>query len=225
LDRIEPAPRSEVKTTNGWRPRIRSSRELSAPSLNPDKAFIDVLDQRRSRRSFTEPSLDEIGRLLWHAARTRESGVGRLGLRWEHRAAPSAGGLHPLELFIQLSKHDTLLWYDPIRHCLHEVEVPDPDSMIAFRDELGDLLPGFSGAAITLAADLARTDAAYSAGESLLWRDAGCLMMVLHLVSEYLDLPFCPIGLLGDTLLKALNAPRMWIPAGVCAIGARGKPD
>ena len=49
-----------------------------------------------------------------------------------------------------------------------------------------------------------------------MWRDAGCLMMTLHLVAEYLGLAFCPIGGPGTALVRALGTDRLGRCGDVC---------
>ncbi len=72
-----------------------------------------------------------------------------------------------------------------------------------------------------LVANTNRAEAAYEGSESLVWRDAGCVMMTLHLVAEYLGLAFCPVGVLGTALVRALGEPSGWVAAGTCVVGTR----
>jgi SagB-type dehydrogenase family enzyme len=71
----------------------------------------EAIATRRSRRSFGGRRLtwDQIGQLAWAA-----QGITGEDRRW--RAAPSAGALHPLELYVLFS--DSSYLYDPVNHSL-----------------------------------------------------------------------------------------------------------
>ncbi|MBN1177880.1 MAG: SagB/ThcOx family dehydrogenase [Anaerolineae bacterium] len=88
-------------------------REITLPSPNLDGSVSleAAIAARRSVRSYgpEELSLDEISQLLWSAQ-------GVTGARPDRRAAPSAGALHPLELFV--CRSDGVWHYRPQGHRL-----------------------------------------------------------------------------------------------------------
>ncbi len=86
--------------------------------------------------------------------------------------------------------------------------------------------PTACGTIVILVANTNRTEAAHERSESLAWSDAGCVMMTLHLVAEYRGLAFCPVGVLGTALVRALGEPTGWVAAGTCVVGTRtdGRP-
>jgi SagB-type dehydrogenase family enzyme len=221
LDPIEPLPRTAVRRTNDWQPRVISKRDLPAPANEPPTPFLQVLEQRRSNGFLRELSLEALAELLWHGARTRGTGRGRLGLPWQHRSAPSAGGIHPIELFVRVPGDDRLHHYDPLTHAMAAVEVVS-DAELRFLDrQVRAAAPTAYGTILILLANTNRVEAAYERSESLVWRDAGCVMMTLHLVAEYLGLAFCPVGVIGSALVKALGEPSGWVAAGTCVIGTK----
>jgi SagB-type dehydrogenase family enzyme len=84
-------------------------------------SFADVVDRRRSARAFSggSPALGDLGRLLWSSAAVR--GIAHLEGEWfEERPTPSAGALHPLELFLSVRRVGGLAagryHYDPEAH-------------------------------------------------------------------------------------------------------------
>lgn len=186
----------------------------------PAKDFGEVLEDRHSRRSMSEPTVDQLAALLWHAARTRQSGTGRFGLRWEHRAAASGGGLHPTELVLVSRAADTAEVYDPVRHRLVQLATPGPE-VRSLKAKASEVLPDAAGAILVLIGDIGVVSNAYENPESLLWRDAGCLIATLHLCAEWLGLAFCALGLLGNELASSVGPRERLQGVGVCMVGRR----
>jgi len=85
---------------------------LPQPRLSGARSLEEALSQRRSQRSFGRRPLtwEEIGQLAWAA-----QGITGDDARW--RTAPSAGALHPLELFVVFA--DQSFHYHPTTHSLH----------------------------------------------------------------------------------------------------------
>ncbi len=74
---------------------------LPAFSGTLDRSFSEVLDARVSHREFGFVDDHELGALLWLACRTRGVGASNLGFDLEHRAAPSAGAIHPIHIVVR----------------------------------------------------------------------------------------------------------------------------
>lgn len=70
---------------------------------------------------------------------------------------------------------------------------------------------------LRLIADLQKAHAAYQAPESLLLRDAGCLMATVALCAGWLGLEACLLGALGSSIVTQLRFPEHLF-AGVGAI-------
>lgn len=178
--------------------------------------FGVVLDGRASRRRLEPPSRDALGALLWHGARVRSMVGGREG-----RAAPSAGGLHPLSLVVVEQPLVVATLYDPIRHALARLEVDETDVGRAC-SSLVEVLPDARGSFVFALADFERTAAAYEHSESLVWRDAGCLFATLHLTAAALGLGSCLMGILGAELAAIVVRDQRVLPVGVLAVGVAG---
>lgn len=217
----EPRPREAARKTSRWQPIVLSRYELPAPSVVSETSFLQVVDARRSERRSQQLPREDLAELLWHAARVRETGTARLGLPWQHRAAPSAGGIHPIELFVRNCGSDEISLYDPVGHALLSLGPIASESLICLDEQVAAAAPEAHGTILALIADTNRTEAAYECAESLVWRDAGAFMMTLHLVAEYLQLAFCPIGVLGNAIIDALRLPDGWLPVGTCIVGRR----
>lgn len=216
----EPSPRSSVQQIDQWRPR--SSARVPLPIGVPvEKSFVDVIDERRSIRHLVPPAIDRLATLLWHAARTRGTAIRSDGLPWQHRAAPSAGGLHPIELFVVPAVDTELLRYDPIVHALDKIDDIDHARLEGGRARLVAAVDGAAGTCVVLAADFSRTEQVYEHAESLVWRDAGALLATLQLTATAMDLGFCLLGLLGDDVIASMLGPPTLRGVGAAIVGER----
>ena len=87
---------------------------LPAPKLQGEMSVEQAINERRSKRRFSseELTLEQIGQILWSAQgiTARQRGF---------RAAPSAGALYPMEIYL-LNK-DGLFRYFPHGHKLEQV--------------------------------------------------------------------------------------------------------
>ncbi len=63
------------------------------------------------------------------------------------------------------------------------------------------------GCTLRLIGDWAKLSAAYENAETLLFRDAGCLIATLCLCAEWLDLCACPLGFVGQDVVPLLGLP------------------
>lgn len=217
----EPKPRPERLTHNNWTPQIDLDVTLATGPEPCAIPFGDVLDRRCTKRELRPIRLERLGALLWHAARTRA----KYGGIWEHRAAPSAGGLHPIELVITGNSDEQAFRYNPTRHALERLVNIDATLLQAACADLRTVVPTADGALILLAADLGRTAAAYENAESLVWRDAGCLIAMLQIVGAWLELGCCPLGTLGRNLLQTIGAESQLIATGVVIVGEVSAAD
>lgn len=215
----DPLPRPLTKTVDLWRPRLGTRRTLPYPTVQPTTRFFDVADRRRSVRRLGPIGSEQMSALLWHGARVRDTLPAGPGHRWQQRAAPSAGGIHPIEILVFQAHDSAIVRYDPIAHAFDDLLVSDAQLIKAGRDRLRSALPDARGADLVLAADLARTDAAYEHPESLVWRDAGALLAVLQLTATALDLGFCISGILGLEIVRALDGPPTLLAAGTAVVG------
>src|SRR4051812_37503992 len=74
---------------------------LPKPSW-PQAGFFRVLGGRRSRLPVGPPSISQLATVLWFSGKEYER-YGKPGAPdyWEHRAVPSAGGCHPIDIIVR----------------------------------------------------------------------------------------------------------------------------
>ncbi len=87
---------------------------LPQPRLSGSMSVEEAIAKRRSVRKYQpqELTLEQISQLLWSAQ-------GITGRKPMFRAAPSAGGLHPLEFY--LCRHDGIWHYEVEAHQLKQI--------------------------------------------------------------------------------------------------------
>lgn len=177
---------------------IESKQFLSEPSSPPSASFFQVVDKRRSRRDFAPLPLDQLCSLLWFSCRTIDIAPPR-ETRWEHRPSPSAGGRHPIDVFVveSNSNYERLFLYQPVPHALAQLQI-DKKYLRKLLDAIDDVLPIQKASVIWFGAQFARTLSRYKHGESLVWKDAGALTAIISLVAESLKLSSCPVGITGE---------------------------
>jgi SagB-type dehydrogenase family enzyme len=186
--------------------------DLPAPEVNGRYSLENVVERRRSVREYTESPLtiDELSQLLWATQGvTSESGK---------RAAPSAGALYPLEVYVVDSAG--VHHYVPGTHRL--------ELLVA-----GDLRGDLSAAAVdqsaiaeapavfVIAGVTARTEVKYgSRAERYVVLEAGHAAENLLLQAVALDLGAVPIGAFTDADVQRVLAlpsdrePLYLIPVG-----------
>lgn len=195
---------------------------LGALIQEASRPFAEVLDARRSSRTLGPVCLGALATLLVRGARVRAWAEGPDGYQITHRPAPSAGARHPFRLLLAAQQVDGLeagwWWFDPVQCDLTRAEqyLPSPEEAVATVAEVGQL-DRAPGAVVFLMAYFERTLSRYPAGGSLVWRDAGVLLGLLHLCATDLTLGSCIIGTCG--IVRIDRTPQLVADVGAVAIG------
>ncbi len=180
--------------------------ELPSPTVMSEKPVETLLQQRRSIRSFRMGplSLAEIGQLLWAAQGiTDPQGM---------RAAPSAGALYPLELYVVTGNVSGLppavYHYLPKTHHLIETLEGDQRRMLA-RAALDQSWISDAAAVVVFAAKYERTTRKYGKrGVRYVHMEVGHAGQNLFLQAEALDLATVVVGAFHDDKVdKLLGLP------------------
>ena len=178
--------------------RYDESIELPEPDTDGEMTLEAAISARRSQRDFAERDLSraELGQLLWAAQGiTDDTG---------HRAAPSAGALYPLELYVVTA--DSVAHYLPPRHELEARDSPD------LRGDLADAafaqeFVGEAPAIIIVTMVPSRTETKYGAlGEGYAMLEAGHATQNLLLQVAALDLAATSVGGVDPSQLQDLLA-------------------
>lgn len=194
--------------------------EMPSPSKPPDSVppirlprprrmnqarLGSLLRHRRSHREFAagDVPLAVLGELLHTAAGVQRS-VPMAGV--SYRPHPSAGGRHPLEVYVaalHVAGLDRQAYrFDPFEGCLYRVQA-EQRRLERLPEQLGQSLdselPVEPAAVLLVTAVFARTMWKYEQiGLSLVYKDAGALLQTLYLVAQALGLAGCAVHLRGE---------------------------
>lgn len=186
---------------------------LPAPVLSGGESLAEALAERRSVRSFADETLttSQLGQLLW-AAQGITSPQG-------YRAAPSAGALYPLEVYVVTASG--VYHYEPDGHLLAVRSEGDRRQALyaaALRQEPVREAP----AVFVVTAVYARTATKYGAERSprYVHLEAGHAAQNLLLQAVALELGAVPIGAFQDQeVQEALGLPADREPLYLIPVG------
>ena len=187
--------------------------ELPAPDTTGTVPLEKTIAQRRSVRSFTDEALteEEIGQLLWAAQ-------GITAPRQGLRAAPSAGALYPLEVYVVASQG--VYHYEPQGHRLRLHRKGDQTAALA-EACLGQGCVRQAGANFVITAVYGRTAAKYGdRARRYVAIEVGAAGENLLLQAVALDLGAVMVGAFeDDAVAQALSLPAEHSPVLVIPVG------
>lgn len=195
--RVKPSPAGTLNV-----PAIGVVR-LARPSLDlRGQPFFDVLNSRVTRYGSNKVALGELSELLWHSARQRPAAEAGSRAR-DHRAYPSAGGIHPVEILVQdIAGQPTYLYrYEPRNHSL--IILKNPASLCeSLQIEASSCLATRPATLIWLVVVPDRTAAKYENASSLVLRDVGLVLGTIGLTATAMGLWPVPLGVTGEPFVS-----------------------
>lgn len=195
-----PEPRKRFKKLKTFSYEVKEYISLPKANQPPDVPFFEVLKTRKSERSFSPLTMQQVSDLLWNAAKVKSVSVSDEDQILSQRASISAGAIHPVDIFIspaKLLEERELFYYDPFGHKLGHL-ITDKQLLFDFFKTIHMCLDCTNATIIWFGACVERTSTKYKNPESLVWRDAGALLMTIHLGSFALNLRSCAIGTLAE---------------------------
>ena len=200
-----PTPREYELAYSEFEYKVEGKTYLSEPEIQIDTPIGSVLAERRSVRSLKAVPGEKINALLWYSSRVI-SLAPAASRRWQHRPSPSAGGRHPVDLFVVdlHTSSEEIFLYDPISHALSRLVISELTYLYQLIEFSNQILPLDQATIIWFGGQFERTMSKYEDGESLVWRDAGALIATLSLVAESLQLNCCALGITGEPLFSQM---------------------
>lgn len=182
--------------------KVREERiHLPAPRLKGKMSLEEAILARRSKRSYSskELSLEQLGQLVWSAQGITDKFRG-------FRAAPSAGALYPLEIYVV--KSDGLFHYRPRDHSLIRLSQEDLRQKLA-RAALWQGFIGQAPVSIVITAVYERVTSKYGErGLRYVDIEVGHAAQNIHLQAVALGLGSVPIGAFdGKAVQDLLSLP------------------
>jgi SagB-type dehydrogenase family enzyme len=187
--------------------------ELPKPNIIGKMSLEESIYRRRSEREFLdkELSLEQISQLLWAAQGITDDSFG-------FRAAPSAGALYPMTIY--LVKKDGVFRYLPDGHKLAQIAEDDKrPSMV--RASLGQGFIKDAAADIVIAVNFRITETKYGARAfRYVCIEAGHVAENIQLQAVSLGLTSVPIGAFWDDVIKSsLGLPENHDPIYIIPVG------
>ena len=191
------------------------------PRLEGEISLEEAIEQRRSIRTYRDKALglEAVSQLLWSAN-------GKTGERDHQRAAPSAGGLHPLDFYVVAGEGSVQglkpgVWhYEPLEHSLTFLTEGDKrDSLM--QASLGQRQVGTAEIDLVVTIEFSRTTKKYGErGRRYAYMDCGFACENVFLQAQTLGLAMCPIGAFnGQKVSEILGLPKTHEPALILSIG------
>ncbi|MBN8667349.1 MAG: hypothetical protein J0M30_07580 [Chitinophagales bacterium] len=181
--------------------RIELAKELDLPQID----FIQTIKNRRSNRVFSKLDIDKLNQVLFLSSKVLTTDVLESGYIISHRASPSAGARHPIDILVMspcIGKNE-LCYYNPFDHSLNTLYIEKRD-IEEFISHLNSILPTQDATIIWFIAHPGRTAMKYENPLSLVWRDAGALIYCLQISATALDVNSCSIGSLGEPYISRM---------------------
>jgi hypothetical protein len=196
---------------------------IPVTDIGPTSPFADTVTRRRSTRLLGPPSVSQVGLVVARAGLGRRNACDAAGAPIALRAAPSAGARHPLTL-VMLARDVVGLpaggWaLDPDAAVLRR-SVHTQDAVDLALAQIGDALH-ISRPPPAAVVAVGRPDASlsrYPAGMSLLWREVGALLMLVHLAATDIGLGSCLAGTCA-VLHPVTDDPAAPVDLGAVAVG------
>jgi SagB-type dehydrogenase family enzyme len=190
-----------------------AARDLPPPQTAGPVSLEEAIAGRRSQRSYTGEGLsdNDLGQLLWSAQGiTQDGGAGR--------AAPSAGGTYPLELYVV--SPDGVFHYIPAGHRLEQSATQDLRAPLN-EAAVGQQHVAEAAAVIVIGAVFERTEQRYGdRAERYVILEAGHAAQNVLLQAVALDLAAVPVGAFGDDeVRRLLGLPADVVPLYLIPVG------
>lgn len=201
-----PEPRKRLKKIVAFTYPVEEYIPLPKIRYSLKPTFLQIINNRKSERKFAKLTLKQISNLLWHSSKVKTVSVTNENQILTHRNVPSAGAIHPIDIFISLPEEfekRILYYYDPFTHKLAKVKLSKA-ALLLFFQNVNNNLDIKDATLIWFAANINRTESKYKNPESLIWRDAGALVMLFQLVATALKIKSCPIGTLANPFFSDL---------------------
>jgi len=198
---------------------------LPAPLLKGEVSLEEAVSRRRSRRGFkaTPLTLEQLSQVLWAAQGITSPG----GLR----AAPSAGALYALELYVAVGGREAgglaagVYHYDPLSHALERTLEGDVRPTLA-RLAVGQTFIAEAPLALVITAEYERISQRYGdRAARYVHMEVGHAAQNVYLQAEALGLGTVVVGSFQDEAVsQALSLPAQHRPLYIMPVGYPSAP-
>lgn len=198
---------------------VRDTILLDVPTELGGTAFIEVLETRKSVREFNSLSLVSIGHLLYLSNRVKGASVNEFGHTIESTNIASPGSLNATSCVLRSPESGGWYHYNARKHTLELIGVSE-EELDRFAKTCFSLIPSSENSwLIWYVNNIELLESKYDDPITLAYRDAGGIATTHSLVSQYLGLNYCQIGLHGFNEAQYILNERNLIGVGVALLG------
>ncbi|MEE8167900.1 MAG: SagB/ThcOx family dehydrogenase [Candidatus Hydrothermarchaeales archaeon] len=189
--------------------------KLPEPKYKGDVSVEEAILRRRSIRDFSSKSIsiENLSQILWAA----QGITGREG-GYKLRAAPSAGALYPVEIYVVME--EGVYHYDPKEHMLHQTSNEDSREKLC-RAALSQEFIAEAPVDIVITAVFERTRIKYGERDvRYVYAEAGHVSQNIYLQCVALDLGTVTVGAFHDERVQnVLGIPSDHMPIYIMPVG------
>lgn len=198
---------------------VRDTILLDVPTELGGTPFIEVLETRKSVREFNSLSLVSIGHLLYLSNRVKGASVNEFGHTIESTNIASPGSLNATHCVLRSPENGNWYHYNARKHLLELLTVSS-EKLDEFSQSCFSLIENSVNAwLIWYVNDIELLESKYDDPITLAYRDAGGIATTHGLVSQYLGLNYCQLGLHGYNEAQYILNERKLIGVGVALLG------
>lgn len=181
--------------------------------------ILSLLQTRRTCRDFKSISIEKLADLFGLAFSVQFVGNDALGFPLQKRSYPSAGAIHPIHILFVRPDDNTFYRYNGINHSIEALSTSVKAQHLLV--SAVSVLNAPNATLILLAAEVNKVSTKYENFSSLVWRDSGVILGHLSLLTEALNLCFCPLGITGEPWVGSLFEQGKLVGVGAAFVGVR----
>lgn len=210
-----------IKDRNAFNKFFKVKSEINLPRelICPITDFFDILETRKTHRTFKMMSLKDISSLFWFSQRYTAK-YDDLTNRVK-TPIPTAGALASVQTLLITPSNDVWL-YNPFNHRINVIE-SEVNSIKYIRKSASEFFEIGDGFILLFFSSRSFISEYYENPDSLVLREAGVLLGNLALIAEAFKLSFCPLGTTAKDWFNHLldTSEQTIIPAGAAVVGRR----
>lgn len=219
INKNEAKLKSSIDAISAVKFTVKKVIPLDTPAVAAETPFVDVLENRASVRKFDSLALTSLGHLLYLSNRVKEASANDFGHIIEKTNVASPGSLNATHCVLRCPESGCWYHYNTRKHVLELMEVSE-SGLNNFSDACFSLIDESSMAwLIWYVNDIELLESKYDDPITLAYRDAGGIATTHGLVSQYLGLNYCQLGLHGFDEAQHILNERKLIGVGTALLG------
>ena len=217
----EPEIKTNINPISTHEFEVESYTTLKPHQLTKSIDFIDVLENRSTKRDMGPIDGNLLDSFLYLSNRTKQTERNELGIVIEKKNYLTAGAMACVHTIFSEVKGQDWYVYEPKTHSKGKLSIATNESLNTLKRRALEMLPNVrDGIFIWYVADITRLSCKYSSTFALALRESGVLSSTHSLVAQYLKLAYCPLGKHGFEEARILSNKRQLMGVGLAFLGS-----